>query len=322
MYNLFRNCCDCKEKITYSNKQNYIYSLKHNKEVRCSKCRGKALSKKMFGRGPTRGKHLSEETKKKISASRIGKHHSDESKKKMSTTRTGEGNPFFGKHHSDKTKEILKNVDRSIWKTDEFRKKMSSITSGENNGMFGKHIFDIWVEKYGQDEALKRYKAWKKSLSKANSGEKNPMFGKPAPLGSGNGIGGWYVDIHFRSLRELNYILYLEKQNIKWENGELKEFNIEFTDTDGTKRTYRPDFILTEEKCMIECKPEKLFDTDINKLKREAGIKFCEEMGFLYIMLDPGVVDLDVLKELVLQKRVKLIRNLKEFENMKEEIDA
>ena len=51
-----------------------------------------------------------------------GKHHSEESRKKMSESMKGENNPRFGKHHSA-----------------EARKKISDALSGENNPMFGKH---------------------------------------------------------------------------------------------------------------------------------------------------------------------------------------
>ena len=45
------------------------------------------------------GKHLSDDTKKKISESHIGKHLSDDTKKKISKAK-------IGKHHSEKAKDI------------------------------------------------------------------------------------------------------------------------------------------------------------------------------------------------------------------------
>lgn len=61
------------------------------------------------------GKRLSEETKAKISVSRMGqpsgfKRHTTESKKKLSEigkTKTGEMNSFYGKQHSEETKRKI-----------------------------------------------------------------------------------------------------------------------------------------------------------------------------------------------------------------------
>jgi group I intron endonuclease len=68
----------------------------------------------MFGlRGennPNFGKHLSEETKKKMSEVRMGKRHTEETKKKISENHadfSGENHPMFGKHHSDKSKKKI-----------------------------------------------------------------------------------------------------------------------------------------------------------------------------------------------------------------------
>lgn len=62
-----------------------------------------------------RGKHLSEETKRKISNSRVGKKygkHQSSTIKKMSDIKRGENNPFYGKHHTEETKEKLSRINR------------------------------------------------------------------------------------------------------------------------------------------------------------------------------------------------------------------
>ena len=75
------------------------------------------------------GKHLSEDTRQKLSESnngennpRFGKHHSEETRKKMSESKKGKPSWINGKHHSE-----------------ESRKKISESMNGENNPMFGKH---------------------------------------------------------------------------------------------------------------------------------------------------------------------------------------
>lgn len=52
-------------------------------------------------------KHLSEETKKKLSDSHKGKTVSDETRRKMSESQKGDKNPMFGKHHTEETKKKI-----------------------------------------------------------------------------------------------------------------------------------------------------------------------------------------------------------------------
>ena len=53
------------------------------------------------------GKHLSEETKRKIAESHKGKKASEEQKCKMSQRMSGENHPMYGKHHSEETKRKI-----------------------------------------------------------------------------------------------------------------------------------------------------------------------------------------------------------------------
>ena len=91
---------------------------------------------------PMFGKKHSEETKKKMSASKkglqsgeknpmFGKHHSEETKKKMSASKKGlqygEKNPMFGKHHSEETKKKISNAKKGKHRSEETKKKLSKI---------------------------------------------------------------------------------------------------------------------------------------------------------------------------------------------------
>lgn len=78
----------------------------------------------------------------------------------ISQALSGEGNPFFGKHLSP-----------------EHRAKIT----GENHGMFGKYCKDLWVERFGTEEAEKLDKQMKQKRSKSLMGEGNGMFGKTHP---------------------------------------------------------------------------------------------------------------------------------------------
>ena len=86
------------------------------------------------------GHDVSEETKKKISESLLGHDVSDETKKKISESLLGEKNYNFGKTPSD-----------------EIRQKISESMSGEKNHMWGEHHSDETRQK----------------MSEAHRGEKN-----------------------------------------------------------------------------------------------------------------------------------------------------
>ena len=51
-----------------------------------------------------KGKHHSAETRKKIATANKGRHHSAEARQKIAVAKRGENNPLFGKHHSDETR--------------------------------------------------------------------------------------------------------------------------------------------------------------------------------------------------------------------------
>ena len=99
-----------------------------------------------------KGKHLSAETRKKISEANKGKqswnkvkpswikdkHHSEESRKKISESMKGENNYWFGKHHSEETRKKMSESKKGKPKSAETRKKMSESKNGSyffNNGV-------------------------------------------------------------------------------------------------------------------------------------------------------------------------------------------
>lgn len=68
---------------------------------------------------------MPDETRKKISTSRLGRFTGEENSNYGNHKLAGENNPFYGKHHSDETK-----------------KKMSDIATGRPSPMKGKHFSD------------------------------------------------------------------------------------------------------------------------------------------------------------------------------------
>jgi hypothetical protein len=127
-----------------------------------------------------KGKNHSEETKRKIGLASIGNkyclgfHHSDETKRKMSESKRGEKNQFYGKCHSVESK-----------------RKMSESHKGQIPPNKGKHPTEETRRKLRENHAdFKGEKnpnygthpivseETKKKLSKASKGENNYWYGK------------------------------------------------------------------------------------------------------------------------------------------------
>jgi DNA invertase Pin-like site-specific DNA recombinase len=58
------------------------------------------------------GKHLSKETRRKISEAARGRILSEETRRKISEAMRGEKHPMFGKHHSEETRHKLSQATR------------------------------------------------------------------------------------------------------------------------------------------------------------------------------------------------------------------
>jgi hypothetical protein len=84
------------------------------------------------------------------------------------------------KGHTVKEEDILK-----IIKT----RKERNCNLGEKNGMFGKSVYQLWVEKFGIEEANRRRDIRSQKMSNSRTGEKNPMFGVSL-FGEKNGMFG------------------------------------------------------------------------------------------------------------------------------------
>lgn len=148
--------------------------------------------------------------------------------------------------------------------------------------MYGKRPYDIWLEKYGKEEADRRQASWKAN-QKANTlrGEKNPSFGKTPPKGTGNGWKSWYNGFYCRSLRELAFVIDLDEQNIQWESAEKIRITYEL---DGKIKTYAPDFLVGNK--VYEIKPLKLQRSYKVRAKAAAGEEYCKNNGLVYILTD------------------------------------
>ena len=193
---------------------------------------------------------------------------------------------------------------------------MSNTSSGENNPMYGKSVKDVWVLKYGEEIAEEKEITRKQNISRSIKGDKNPMYGKPTPLKSGNGISGKYKDLHFRSLRELNFILICERFGLNIRSAE--SIRIPYIKYDKTNRTYSPDFIVNE-KYMVELKPNRLINSPLVMIKTAAARNYCSTNNLIYKIIDIGVPPNYKLIELIDKSLLKFSeRNLKRIYEYKD----
>lgn len=147
-----------------------------------------------------------------------------------------------------------------------------------------KNPYECWVDRYGEKEAQRLNKIRNAKTSKRCTGKGNPMYGKPTPQGAGNGWKGWYRDQYFRSLREVTFMVAMDKEKIPWQSAETMKIPYIL---EGVPRTYRPDYLV--EGKVIEIKPKKLHTTPTIIAKHTAATLYCQERGLTYELIDVAI---------------------------------
>ena len=99
------------------------------------------------------GKHLSEETRQKLSEankgennSMFGKHLSEETRQKLSEARKGKPSCMKGKHHSEESRKKIGAARKGKSLSAETRKKMSEANKGKNHWTKGTHWYNNGVK--------------------------------------------------------------------------------------------------------------------------------------------------------------------------------
>lgn len=129
-------------------------------------------------------------------------------------------------------RKLMSERAKKKWKDPEYRKKQEAI----------------------RKDSLYRKQQSEKQLG-TRTGEENYMFGKPAPHGSGHGVGGWFYKnddskVWLRSSYETRVATILTNFNITWKY-ENKMFDLI---VDEKRTTYRPDFYLPDYNLWWEVK--------------------------------------------------------------------
>jgi hypothetical protein len=150
-------CWDNLEKMTYSKRTGkwYIGNNTYTYEEKCSAC-GEPYLKASSSRKTTcspecrmRGKHHSEETKKKIGEANRNNYSNPEN------------HPFYGRKHSEESIEKMRKAKQGKKLTDEHKKKISEKMKGENNHFYGKHHTEETKQKIGEINSGENNGFWK-----------------------------------------------------------------------------------------------------------------------------------------------------------------
>lgn len=242
-----RKCPSCEREMLYKNIKSYEYAVLINST--CKPCSNRGERNAMFGK-------------------------------------IGELNPMFGKRHSVQSLEKMRlsKIGKS-YHTIESKLKISNYQK-DNAPMRGRSVYSVWLEKYGKEIADVKLKDYKSKQSFNSAGVKNPMFGKPSPIGSGNGYSGWYEKRYFRSLRELMFLVYAKRFNLKIISLEKKSAGLRYVDYTGQPRTYFADYLVND-KYFLEIKPKSLWGTPLNKLKFTKGKEHCVKNNLKFKIMDP-----------------------------------
>jgi len=221
----------------------------------------------------------------KIKISKIQKSNFNKGIEKISKEKNitlQEATNEFSKNISNRNKKIYKKIplwllkERSPRCVEYWIKKGHTEKEAENEvyRIHDNSSFTYHIEKYGDIEGEKKYlcKCKKSSLP----GEKNGMFGKPSPIGSGNGISGYYNHYYFRSLLEYSAIKYFEENNIKFQCNDIskKKFNNKVIIKMDNGRNYIPDFLLPLEKTIVEIKAKYKLKSDDTIKKEKSALEY------------------------------------------------
>jgi hypothetical protein len=149
------------------NKETILQNLPNiSKPYLCKKCRTKGE------RNPMYNYKFSDEEKQKRSERQKGKTFSPETKLKLHNSLLGKNK---GKYDGEKNPMYAKTV-YDVWvkkygseeadKRNKLKKeKTAQSLIGSRNPMYGKSVYDIWIEKYGKEVADEKYKKYKQTLS-------------------------------------------------------------------------------------------------------------------------------------------------------------
>ncbi len=195
----------------------------------------------------------------------------------------------------------------------------------KNSGMYKTKVYDVIKSEFGF-----KYKKIKQLCEiygypeeNPQTGELNSMYGKSPSVKSGVGVKCWIVDsgkkIFCRSSLELFVYLFLLDAGITFD---ISKHRIKYKNEKGVERTYNPDIVIDD--CVYEIKPEKLVNTEENRLKFSVLTEYCKKFCLKCAIITEKTYDINKYKNLLyidnLIKADKLIIDDKNLTKLKKYI--
>jgi len=226
-----------------------------------------------------------------------GRKHTDEEKEHLSIRNSGEGNPFFGKTHDEETRQRMSD-NHADFTGDNNPYKRALEEYPEKRVEASKRQQAIFAEIKADPQ---RYSTWiernSKSVAQAH------LDGKLLGYGRGHKNGHYFSikfdrDFYYRSSYELRFIKYCENNDFILSLSSC-DFSIPYKASDGYNKNYIPDFLVNDD-FLIEIKPRKMLEIELNKLKLEAAADYCNSKKLKLIVLTE-----DELSELESNAQIK-----------------
>ncbi len=96
----------------------------------------------------------------------------------------------------------------------------------------------------------------------------------------------------------LQFLLVAERFNLKLKTAESKQYQIKYSDFEGTERSYFPDYVVNDKR-LVKVKPKKLWNTPKNKIKFEAAREWCNDKNLIFKVVDFGKVESFIFDNLI-----------------------
>jgi hypothetical protein len=99
-----------------------------------------------------------------------GKTHTEESKEKIRIARKN----AIGKYKRPEELKIKQSKYKKEWWTDDRKNEQSKAKQGAGNSMYGTTHYDVWLKKYGEEEAKRRWIQKTERAAQWHKGRKRP----------------------------------------------------------------------------------------------------------------------------------------------------
>jgi hypothetical protein len=193
-----------------------------------------------------KGRKLSDECIERLRTAQTGKKQSEETKKKRYLSRKGNGKEW----HTSETKSKIAKSNSIIHSSEEYKEKYKDLR--------------VVASKKTSETMIRNIQEGKFTPCITNSWTKWEAFS----------VDSFGNIKKFRSTWEA--VFYLLNPKLEYESVRI------LYEIEGKTKNYIVDFKDAENKILYEIKPDDQSNTEANKIKEKAALKWCEDNGYTY----------------------------------------